>query len=322
MVANEPRTDCDKLLNPTTRRILKHRRRREVLIHSVAGGLLPERRASNGFLEIDDCNINLSDSIAIRISSDTRPHNLMLAGLQKGLRIVYKGREIVGEGIGFGVPILLYSDDTYFSGTSKLYLDDRKDVHVIRKEFLFDRVQRKVMHGIKMQNAKLRQLWRYLDRLYQNHRSLQPVSSADVLGKLGVHLQFSETDAAGKVIAAYSVSHDRIRAKMDFFPTRESNLKGVFVLNEQGSEFFRRYSDSNGTELVDKEIGAWGIVEAESARVTDLRGRVGFQLARSRGSVLHRGREYTSGLADWVGLDYEIDPAKRTFEYEIQVLGA
>jgi hypothetical protein len=242
------------------------------------------------------------------------------AELQKGLRLLYNGTEVVGEGTGFGVPVLLYSDDTYFSGSSRLYVCSKKNSLVIRKEFMLDRVERKVLHEIKMLNPILREVWRYLDRLYREHQHLQTIASVDILGKLGIHLRFEETEPAGKVIVAYSIEHDGIAVKIDSRLVKKANLKKLFVLNEQGSEFFRRYWDSDGTELVDREIGAWKIVKAQSARITDQQRKVGFQLWRTRGSTLFIGREFIKDLADWVGLDYEVKPKNDVFEYKIRIL--
>lgn len=109
--------------------------------------------------------------------------------------------------------------------------------------------------------------------------------------------------------------------KVDFNCLKRENLQKIFVLNEQGSTFFRRYLDSNGTELVEKEIGAWDRIEAKWASITDLNGRVGFRLRRMKNSLLRRGREALDGWLDWVGLDYEVNPKHSVFEYEIEILG-
>jgi hypothetical protein len=255
------------------------------------------------------------------VSSDTRPRHLLIAELQKGLRLVYEGKEVVGEGIGFGVPVLLYSDDTYFSGSSRVYLSSVGDLRVIRKEFIIDRIQRKRFHKVRMHNSILRQMWRYLDRLYQKHEHLQAISSTDILSKLGIHFEFTETEPVGKVVSTYSISQDKIRVKMDFSSVRKTALRRIFVLNEQGSDFFRRYSDSDGTELLDREIGAWGFVKAQSARITDFRRIVGFEIWKTEKGALCRGRESIRGLANWTGLDYEIDPGNKHFEYLIRILG-
>ena len=271
--------------------------------------------------EREEYTIPISTEVGLRISSDTKPHNLMIANLQKGLRFIYRGKEMVGEGTGFGVPVLLYSNDTYFSGSSRVSFSTKGIVHTIRKEYTMNKLQRKKMRGVKLENPILRTVWKYLDRLYQKHRHLQPAFSHDILGKLHIHLEFVDTKSVGKVIATYSIEHDRIKVRIDFDPIEKKGLRKIFVLNEQGSKLFRRYSDSCGAELVEREIGGWGIVEAESACITDQQGKVGFQLWASRSGNLHRGREFVKNLADWIGLDYEISPVNSVFEYKIKILG-
>jgi len=60
--------------------------------------------------------------VSLRLYASTEPRNLKIADLQKALILVVNGTEAVGEGTGFGLPVLVYSDETYFSGSSKLYV--------------------------------------------------------------------------------------------------------------------------------------------------------------------------------------------------------
>jgi hypothetical protein len=49
--------------------------------------------------------------------------------------------------------------------------------------------------------------------------------------------------------------------------------------------------------------------------------KLGFRLWTTKNSVLRRGREFLKGSLDWVGLDYEVNPATAVFEYLIEILG-
>ena len=93
------------------------------------------------------------------------------------------------------------------------------------------------------------------------------------------------------------------------------------MLNEEGAHFFRKYSDSAGLKLADKEIGIWDSVTAQSAKIADNQGRTGFSLKNVEGTVLRRGREFVKGRLDWIGLDYELNPEDDIFEYEIEIFG-
>lgn len=272
-------------------------------------------------LKAVECTISLSDSLALRAYSDTRPHNWDLADLQKGLILVINGVETVGEGAGFGVPILLFSEERYFSGSSHIYLSNRNGFKIIRKEFLMDTVPKKRYKKTNVGGKRLRTMSRYLGKLYQKHRRIPLLALNSLLLRMGFHTSFVKTAPAGKVIATYAISGRRIRVRIDLNDLERKNLQKVVVLNEQGSSFFRRYSDSNGTELVDGQIGSWETVEAEWASIKDSQSSVGFRLGHVENSILRRGREFLEGSLDWVGLDYEFTPKDAAFEYTIDLLG-
>jgi hypothetical protein len=184
-----------------------------------------------------------------------------------------------------------------------------------------DMIPRKRFRGTNLYNQKLRALSRYLAKLYQKHRQFPLLVMKRLLLNLGFYTSFEKTTPIGKVVVAYTVGERRIRLKADFSNLKRKNLKRIFMLNEHGSRYFRRYSDNNDILLVDKQIGAWEKVEAEWASITDSQGRVGFRLWNVENSVLRRGREYLRDCLDWVGLDYEVDPRLTYFDYVIDLLG-
>lgn len=274
------------------------------------------------FSKIDKLTVPLSKSLTLRIYSDTKPCNWKTADLQKGIILVYKGIETVGEGTGFGVPVLIYSDETYFSGSSHVYLSRQNSFTIIRKEFLMDKITRNRFRNVRLENRKLRTILRYTAELYQKHKHLRFLTLKNLNMKIGVRAGFVETASVGKVIVTYGIGQGHILVKADFSSLKREDLQKIFMLNEQGSRIFRRYLDSSGTKLTDEQIGVWDANEAEWASITDLRGTVGFRLWRTKNSVLRRGREFLEGCLDWVGLNYEINPKKAVFEYEIKILGA
>jgi hypothetical protein len=131
-----------------------------------------------------------------------------------------------------------------------------------------------------------------------------------------------KAEAIGQIIITYHVSHRGIvKVKADFGLIQKRKLQKIFLLNEQGSTFFRKYHDSNGTVLFDSRIGTWERVDAGWATVSAPKNNVGFRLWRIKGSTLRSGREFLEGYLDWIGLDYEIGPDTTEFEYEIEILG-
>jgi len=60
-------------------------------------------------------NRTLPGGFAFRLYEDSRPPNGKLATLQKGVVLVHNGTETIGEGAGFGAPVLHHGGKTYYS---------------------------------------------------------------------------------------------------------------------------------------------------------------------------------------------------------------
>jgi hypothetical protein len=234
---------------------------------------------------------------------------------------VYRDVERVGEGAGFGVPVIVCSDETYFSGTSKVCMSRGGSSLAIRKEFLMNLVARNALRGIKLENRKVRTILKHAAEFYREHKHLRSLTLKSFSKELEFNTCFIETEPIGSVVVDYTIIKGGILIRADFRLLKKKDLDGIFVLNEQGTRFFRKYSDSEGNVLADENIGAYDCVTAERAEITDLSGRIGFGLHQLRSSLLRRGREFLEGTLDWVGLDYDIDPKASVFEYKIEILG-
>jgi hypothetical protein len=281
----------------------------------------PTIRPSEEFAKIKECSVPVSDSLALRIYSDTRPHNGKIADLQKGLILIREDTETIGEGTGFGFPVLICSDETYFSEKATVFKSPHKNPTIIHKEFLMDKIARNQFRNIKMENHRLRTTLRYIAGLYQRHRSLRNLTLKDLYLKLGIQSNFVKATPAGRIIVTFRINRRIVHVKADFNHLTKKNLQKIFMLNEQGARFFRKYADPNGIELIDKQIGAWDTIETEWASLTDMQGVFGFRLRKLESSVLRRGQEFLGDSLDWVGLDYEVNPKKAAFEYDIEILG-
>ena len=236
--------------------------------------------------------------------------------------LVYQGEELIGEGIGFGVPIIGYGDETYFPGDATVSLHQSSDCDaVVTKQFIMNIITRKNFRQVKMENRLVRKISWSLDEIYRKHKRLRMFFLTGIRGRMGVRTSFLKTTAAGNVIVSYYIKNSHVQVKVDLSDLRWDKLRKIYLLNEQGSLIFRRYSDSGDTILFDKQIGAWEVVKSKWASISDMKGNVGFKLWNVKGGILRRGREY-GGNVDWIGLDYELTPTKPNFEYEIEVLGA
>lgn len=266
--------------------------------------------------------VPISNSAAIRVYSEAKPHNLKIADLQKGLILVHNGTETVGEGTGFGLPVLIYSDETYFAATSKVHIAQRGNRWVIKKEFIMDRIARNAFRNVILENRKARDLIAFLARLYQVHPQLRFLTLKDMTRRVNISTTFLKAKPPGKVTVTYTIDERFVFVEADFSHVKKEKLEKIFILNEQGSRFYRKYLDSTGTQLTDDRIGAWDGINAEWACLMTLSGTLGFRVHKVEDAVLRRGREFLRDSLDWVGLDYEVSPGNAVFEYSIEIVGA
>ena len=156
---------------------------------------------------------SISDSVALRIHSDTKPLNMKIAKLQKGMIFLFNGAEVVGEGAGFGVPIGKYSDETFFSGSSFLQVQKQGNFVIMRKEFLMDLIERGKFRNLKLENMKLRGIMDSFSLLSQKHKRLVQfiILAKGLLFKFGVESTFVRAVPKGKVVVTYT-----IRSKPNF----------------------------------------------------------------------------------------------------------
>lgn len=280
---------------------------------------IPERIAN--LPKLKQYSVYVSDSIALRVNLESEPHNAKIANLQKGIIFVYNKIDVVGEGTGFGVPVLKYAIETYFSSSSTLQIQKLKNHVFVRKEFIMDTVERTEFRNLSLKNRRIIKMFNAISNLYQKHKRIARgmLLLKPFFLKVGVKERFTKTKSRGKVVVNYKIFPTKLSIRMDYALVEKTNLQKIFALNEQSAQFFRIYSDSSGARLVDEEIGAWQKVTADSAKIVSDHDAAGFSLNQINGSIMRRGRELLVGSLNWIGLDYEISSLNDSFEYEIKL---
>jgi hypothetical protein len=247
---------------------------------------------------------------------------LEIAQLQKGLVLVFCGNEIIEEGAGFGVPIVKYSDNTYFSSTAQVYLEFEGSLETVyTKVFFLDSISRKQIRGAFINDVLYSIFHGLFEKLYLKRKNLRPLFDWMMLarGTVGIQTRFEIAPSKGKVIVTYRCSAQGARIRVDLSELDKNNCEEILILNEQGASVFRRYVDSDKNFLEDGAIEGWATVKAKKASFCDPNRGLLFSLQNLKGAQLFRGREQINGRFSWAGMTYSIDPMSKEFEYYIEV---
>ncbi len=218
--------------------------------------------------------------------------------------------ELVEEGAGFGVPIAKYRDSTYFSSTAQLsMMHESKNALIIKKIFQLDAVSKKQVQGSYIDDNLYSAFHKIFEITYLNHQKMRPVFDwiMSLRKTLGVNTKFTKTASRGKVVVTYSCHSNFVKIDVDFSLLDKNLCKEILLLNEQGATNFRKYSDTNGITLYDRQVGAWAKVTAEKASFLDVQRHLSFTLENVEGAELYRGREQVrrSLFMGWHGLCIE-----------------
>jgi hypothetical protein len=266
--------------------------------------------------------IEARNDIFLRLYPDSRPHCLEIAALQKGLVLVHAGRELIEEGVGFGVPVVKSDDKTYFSSSALTFIHKSNRYRTLVKSFSIDTVSRKrIWKGPYIKDDFYSFLQRIFEKAYfrHKHQRLFFDKIMELRNVLEINTEFVKVKPRGSITLKYSFLPKLIQVEADMSALDRTGTKEILILNEQGSVFFRKYFDSDGLSLFDKQIGAWERVEAEEASMSDVRGNLIFTLRNKNRAMLYRGSERVNGRFSWAGLNYSVSRDVRFFSYEIAV---
>jgi hypothetical protein len=264
----------------------------------------------------------LAGGLSLRLYPDTRPWNLEIAALQKGLVLVADGVELVEEGAGFGVPIAKYSDGTFFSSTARVYLHQQnEDETVISKVFFLDAISYKQVGSTYVDKGLYAALHKAFEKLYLGRLGAQ--GGFDWLMRLrnlmGVQTRFVQVPSRGTVTLTYHCRPRSVHVNVDLSDLNRAGCQEILILNEQGAGTFRRHMDSSGSVLLDRQVGGWTKVQAKQTVFSDVLGDVSFSLENLADAALYRGREQVKGRFSWAGMTYALNPLTSTFTYTLRV---
>ncbi len=265
--------------------------------------------------------LSLDKNISFRLYRDTRPHCLEISALHKGLVLVFKGYELIEEGAGFGCPVVKYHDKPYFSTSAETSIRDAPNGPILTKRFHLDAVSRKTVGRESYVNDSFYSFFhRIFEINYLSHKSLVSAFNAMMMVRklLKVNTQFVRAEPRGIIAVEYEATHNGVEVTVDLSGLNKTGCEEILILNEQGSTFFREFTDSNGLVLRDRKIGAWDVVTAHDASLSDAGKRLAFRLQNLKGARLFRGWEKTVGRFAWSGLGYSVSPSLNRFSYSLE----
>jgi hypothetical protein len=264
--------------------------------------------------------IDLTDRLSVRLYKDCSPICLETGTLQKGLVLMLDGKELVEEGVGFGVPVVKYEDKTFFSSNADVSIKKIGSAFRMTKVFTLDTVSlKKFGRATYIDDGLYSPLRKTFQSLYLKHKKLNPLfnKAMELRDLANIKTEFITVKPRGTVTINYDCQPTVINIQADFSKVALNKCREVLVLNEQGSSVFQRYVDSGGLNLLGNKIGAWETVTANQASLQSAKGLVSFSLQNVRGATLLRGWESTRKRFSWAGLSYSMLPNNDVFDYSI-----
>lgn len=265
--------------------------------------------------------IPVTNQLSLRMYPDSRPHCMETSDLQKGLILLFNGKERVEEGIGFGVPVVKYLDKTYFSGIAKISKHKISSGSIIEKTYLMDTISKKTWQGSYIDD-NFYSIWhKKFAKIYLSHKELSPLFNRlmEYRELARIKTEFVKVKSRGIVKIEYLIEGSSVEVNADFSDLSLNGGEELLVLNEQGSTIFDTYRDSNGLTLVGPKIGGWHQVTAKYASMLNNGGQIAFKLDKTPEATLFRGWERTKNRFSWAGLSYSLSPFCKTFSYTISI---
>ena len=253
-------------------------------------------------------HFGLANELSVRLYTDSRPHCMETAPLQKGLVLMLDDEELIDEGIGFGVPVVKYEDKTYFSTSAEVQVQKNNSVFSVKKTFILDTVSKKLWRNTIIDD-EFYSVWRKrFAKLYLRRRELSPLLNKvmELREIAKVKTEFLKVKSRGAITVNYEVQPAIINISVDCSDLMLSACEEVLVLNEQGSNIFGEYADTSGLKLVGSKIGAWATVTATNASLLNPKNQLFFTLPKTSGATLFRGYEKTRNRFSWAGLSYSL----------------
>ncbi len=263
-----------------------------------------------------DLSLELNERLSLKLSENASQYLGDSLGLQKGLVMFLGSKSLCGEGVGFGVPAVEYSDKIFFSRVATIAKKDNELV----KRFSIDTVQGKTWNGrFSLDNKIYQAVQSRLTDTYRKKREFRRILTRmmQLQSLVGIKLTNRTVESMGYVNETYQMSGNSVTITVDNSGLTDKDFMRLYIFNEQSADF-DVYYDEFGT-LRDDDIGVWEEVKSRRAHLENRRLNVTFGVENIPGSKLFRGRELFRPRLDWAGFCYSVPSKTQQFSYTVQL---
>lgn len=225
--------------------------------------------------------LEVAPGIRATVELDNQPARGKTAPLAKGAVLLVGQQDVTGEGMGFGIPIVQYSDGWHYPGHAAVRNLSTSSSAAWRKTFDLDTVGGDAAHGYR----------------------------------------FEPAPSVGRVEVTYRVSAGQIKVEVRVLSLNRAALKvGVFNEQSAAFDDFAygRGSSVLGARR-GSDFGPWQTVSGDWARLRSNTLGVEWEQQVAGNSELQAGRESAPPDFDWSGLDYIFGPDFRSVDYTVTI---
>ncbi|MBI4333689.1 MAG: hypothetical protein HY673_20695 [Chloroflexi bacterium] len=267
--------------------------------------------------------VEIAPRIFLCLNSEAAGPRYPTSSIRRGLALRCEARELLEEGLGFGVPLIKFGNVPVFPGSRSAATRSSAGQTVITIRFVLDLVETTTI-GDRTAGRQLQSLRNGFSALHRGHPRLRPaitLASSYLRRALRLGSRFERRAPVGEAAVSYTIDagQSRIRVQANLDGLAGKGCTEIILANEQGGHYFDHCLDSGGLDLHGQALGSWDESTGRWASFIDARDNVAFTLHAVPGARMFRGREVERGRLAWAGLNYVVPPETSAFAYDIHV---
>ncbi|KAA3619632.1 MAG: hypothetical protein DWQ05_02600 [Calditrichaeota bacterium] len=229
--------------------------------------------------------VALENGLEIEMYPGAQPHVGKIAGLQKGLILTQYGKPLVGEGYGFGLPLVVANGASWLASQSKTGKFVHGDTTILSKEYIFDTRENDVQ---------------FPRRRYEKTRPI------------------------GTIRVDYLIYKNTIEVTADLKGLVEVNYDYVYFMNEQSGRDFRYGLNALGQKIdliqwqTPVPMAMLGVHAPRLGITFWIKDNMETLKYLGR-ETLARWHWYGHVSTNWAGCDLRLDKKFSTYKYQISI---